>query len=138
MQFRGDKTDLLLDLPNRLTRSAPPAKQPDVIGIGLGIVGRDQTEQSGFARPVRTAHAPSFALSDLPVDLVEDRRFSIADGDVLHAYDNRSIGFFDVRVDPLHLSQDRRIEQNHMPVFCWPERGYGSGETPLPALQPSD
>ena len=61
-------TDVFLDLPDALARASPMSEKLDIAGIGLWIVGTDKAEQGAFARAVRSAQSPSFALMNGPVE----------------------------------------------------------------------
>lgn len=134
MQFGGDETDLLLDLPNALARPTTAPKQPDLIGIGLRIVGRDEAEQGGLARPIGPADIPSFSFADLPIDIVKNGCLTVADGHRTHDDDKIS----HAGIGSPQPVKDRMIEMNRIhrdyrqEFFCRPKKA------PFPFLQPAD
>ena len=52
VQLRAHETDLALDVPDSLASAAGTAEEFDVMGIGLGIVSIDETQERALATAV--------------------------------------------------------------------------------------
>ena len=82
IHFGADITDVLLDVPDALTRAAAASEQFDIAGIGLGIVGAYEAEECALAGTIGTLQRPMFATMHRPREVAENGALAIADGDL--------------------------------------------------------
>ena len=76
--FRREEADAALDVPDAFAGAASAVEDGDVVAVRLRIVGADEAQQRTFSRPVRAEQRPAFAVTDCPVDVVEDDGFAVA------------------------------------------------------------
>src|SRR5437899_8900276 len=65
--------------------SAPFAEDNDIVDVGLWIITQNEAEQCGLSGAVRSEEGPAFTGANGPIDVVQDRRGTVADRHVAQA-----------------------------------------------------
>src|SRR5579871_6936293 len=106
VQLRRQQADVPLDLPDALATATRPAEEPEVVAVGLGMIGTNQTQQGALPRAVRPQHRPTFSPVHGPGNIPQNQPVAIADIPTTQL-DNR-FG---------HWGRDRRWGEYRVPVF---------------------
>ena len=75
--------DVALYLPDAFARSSFVSEETNVACVGLRIVGTYQTQECALASSVSSAHGPSLAFANRPVEVGEYGARTISDADIV-------------------------------------------------------
>ena len=71
VKFRTHEADLAFDVPDSLASAAGTTEEFDVMGIGLGIVSIDETQERALATAVGAGQGPVLAFAHGPVQGIQ-------------------------------------------------------------------